>query len=784
EAVERGQGGVVVIRGEAGLGKSRLVAETILRRPGGSLVASAHALPFLRRGYQMVADLVASCLGLETMNARTIDAAVLRAGLAAVGAATLFAPLAVAFGLENADREWAALTPTERRVQIRGAVCALLERLASRRALILVVEDLHWVDPESQDVLDLIVGRLPDLPLLLVATSRPEWHCRWGPASWLTEMQLSPLPEQALGALLLGRLEGNGAVPLAAALARRAGGNPLFAELMLIGLAEEGVLLDLGPRFHVLRDDPLDRLPVTIRGLLSERIDRLPAPEKHVLQAAAVIGIKSSSALLAHVAGVELEALDAVTDRLRLAGFLEAVETPEPMLVFRHGLMRDAVSAGILLRIRRDIHARVVDAMQAFAAERLDVSVEELAEHARQAYRWAEAAQYARLAAQKAMARGANAEAAYFLRAALTSVQHWPEGDDRAAAALDLHLAIRDPLFRLGRIDELAAHLAQAAPLLDHGADWRKHGLFHVQLSHLRSLRGDSDGALDECALALALARRHDDAALAARARFQEWLELFQRWEFAKAVPALDDARRYVAANPDDNSYGLQRGFDVTAGSYAMRARAELGDFEQAELGVAELLAVAEARGRAFDSFFAYMAKGHLHEARGEPLIAGPWLERAEASCRSADLPLLAMVAASHLGLVMVRAGNVAGGLAKLQATHSQIDTMGFRGQRAFCLASLAEAHLLAGDLTAAQSAAEQATDDHHDDAGARAQGLLVLAECLRLQSADDQDAIARLIAAAAEIAERLSLRPLAMRCRQRMGVLSPAEVSPLAARA
>ena len=769
EAVARGEGGAVLIRGEAGLGKSRLVAETILRRPDAALVAFAQALPFQRRGYQLVADLIASCLGLEAMNARTIDIASLRTSLAALDSATLLAPLAAVFGLDAADAGWTAMTPAERRIQMQGAVFALFERLARQRTLILVTEDLHWIDPESQDVLDLVAGHLPDLPLLLVATSRLEWRCRWPRGPWLRELPLSPLCKEALAELLAMRLAGSGAEPLAAALAARAGGNPLFAEVMLAGLAEDGVLLDLGARFHVLREAPLDHLPATIRGLLSERIDRLPGAEKLVLQAAAVIGSKTSSTLLARVARLEPDALDAIVERLRFAGFLEAIPTPEPALEFRHALMRDSVSAGLLQRTRRDIHGRVVDAMHALATDPLEVRVEELAEHARQAERWMEAVRYARLAARKAMARGANAEAAYFLRSALASVQRWPQGNERAAIALDLHLAIRDPLFRLGRIDELAAHLTQAAPLLDAGADWRKRGLFYVQSSHLRSLRGDSYGALAECAKALALARRHRDAALAARARFQEGLELFQRWEFARAVPALDDAWSYVSANPDDDSYGLQRGFDITARSYATRARAELGEFAAAEAAVTELLDMAQARSRAFDSFFAYMAKGHLHEARDEPLTARHWLERAEASCRAADLPLLAMVAASHLGLAMVRSGDLAGGLAKLQATHSQIDTMGFRGQLAFCLASLAEGYLLAGDPTAAQNAAEHASGDHHD-AGARAQALLVLAECLRLQSPDDSDAGSKPLAEAAEIAERLLLRPLARRCRQRMG--------------
>ncbi|HEX5328088.1 MAG TPA: hypothetical protein VFW75_15585, partial [Acetobacteraceae bacterium] len=516
-------------------------------------------------------------------------------------------------------------------------------------------------------------------------------------------------------------------------------------------------------------------LPPTIRGLLSERVDRLPAGEKRALQAAAVIGPRVPAALLAQVTGMEAELVRVVTDQLQTAGFLEPATGPGGVLAFRHELMREAVYADLLLRTRREIHGRVVDAMQASIGDSPGQPVEEIAEHALHAARWSEAARYASLAAQNALARDAHVEAAYFLRSAIASVEHWPHGTERTALALSLHLAIRDPLFRLGRIDELAAHLTQAALLIDDDTDCRKRGLFYVQSSHVSSLRGDSDAALAECAKALALAQLHGDAALAARARFQQGLELFNRWELVPAVAALDAAWQYISIHPTDMSYGLEHGFDVATLSYATRARAELGDFAEAGSAVTLLLELSEARNRAFESFFACMAIGHLHEARDQPRAAAEWLDKAEASCRAGDMPLLAMVAATHLGRVMVQSGDIRDGLVKLQATHSQINTMGFRGQLAFCLASLAEGYLLNGDLIAAHSAAEQAIAAARiqNDAGAQVQAALVLAECLHLHRGGEPEREPRLLAEALATAERLSLRPLAERCRLRLARLS-----------
>ena len=159
-----------------------------------------------------------------------------------------------------------------------------------------------------------------------------------------------------------------------------------------------------------------------------------------------------------------------------------------------------------------------------------------------------------------------------------------------------------------------------------------------------------------------------------------------------------------MSVNPDDKSYGLQRGFDTAALSYAIRSLAELGQLA-ADAAVPRLLDLATQRERAFDWFFAAMAVGHLNEARDAPRAARPWLRAG-----GGLVPIRRHAAACHGGGKSSRsgddpAGDIAAGIAKLQAAHSQIDTMGFRTQLAFCLASLAEGYLLNRDLAAAQSA-------------------------------------------------------------------------------
>ncbi len=611
-----GRGRAVVIRGEAGLGKSRLVVEALLRQPGECRVALTQASPFRYRGYELAAGLVASSVGLSIADPRLIDPALLKDALHAAGAQDLVNHLLTISGFSIAEPDWIGLTPAERRERMQAAVCELFARLASQRPLLLTVEDLQWADPESLDALDRLVTRLPGLPILLIVTARPEWRCSWGPAPWLTELDLSPLPEPALCDLLAHRLTGEQAPQLCLQLAHRAAGNPFFAQMMLSGLADEGVLQSDGERFRIAAEPRIHQLPGTVRDLLSERVDRLSPSLKRILQIAAVAGRRAPFALLATVSGMQEAALLTASQQLQRAGFAEMISGDEPALSFTHDLLRETIYIGLLLRTRREIHGQVYEAILTASEGSINERAEDLAEHAYQASHWSEAVRWAVLAAQKAAERDANVTAAHFYRVAIDSVAQWPAGRDRDTTALDLYLAIRDPLFRLGRLEDMAAHFRQAEQLIEADTDWRKRGLFHAQLSHLHSLRGNSEAALAECDKALALARRHADPALAARANFQQGLELFQRWQLVAAARVLDLAWEYISQRPDDTSYGLKRGFDVAALSYATRSRAELGRFEKAAADAEMLVKLAVERKRAFD--FLLCLHGHGPCSRGK----------------------------------------------------------------------------------------------------------------------------------------------------------------------
>ncbi|MDE2517167.1 MAG: AAA family ATPase [Rhodospirillales bacterium] len=778
EASARGTGQVVLIEGGPGTGKTRLMEEVLLPRRGPALVLHARAAPEQAGGeYRLIADLLADCPGLargsEAAGAARDPLAGLRAGLARWDCSALVVPLAALLGLETGDPEWHALTPAERRGRMQDAAVALIARLDATGPLILLLEDLHRIDPDSQQVLDRLVARLPQLGLLLAASYRPGCRPSWHSAAPAHMIVLDGLEEADLAHLIAPRLGGAEAADLARRIARQAGGNPLFAEELLRHLAALGVLArdDQGCLRQVATLPEL--WPADLSALVGARLAALASLDARVLEAAAVIGAHVPLALLRGVAAMGPRLAGSLA---RLAGHGLLTPTPDgaPSVHFRNDLVREKALAGLKESRRAVLHGRLLDALSQPAPGRPPVPTGDLARHARLARRWGEAAALSRRAALAALSRDAPERALTHLRDALDALERCPDDPERAAQALSLHLLMREPLARMGRIEQMAEQLECAAPLLMRSRGWRDHGHYYVQRSHLHTLRGDFTAALGQSATAHALALRHHDTALAARARFQEGYAYFGRAAFEPAIAALDEASRLASglAASDDGGL-LPPGIDICVASFAARARAWLGRFAEADSAIVELARQAGQRNRPYDTFFAAFAAGGVFIAKGQPEAGRPWLERAAAASHGGDMPLLALMADTHLGQALVREGAAVGGVELLQAAHSRIEAMGFRGLLPHCLAALAEGLLAMRDLRAAAALAgrARALAQRQGAAVAEMQALCVLADCALAEPGGSAAATA-LLDQALGLAARWHLRPAIGRLRAKRAVL------------
>ena len=443
QALERAgtsHGQVVAVIGEPGVGKTRLVYEFIRSHHTHDwLVLESSSVSYGKAtAYLPVRDLLKAYFQIDDRDDGRKIREKLTGKLLTLDAA--LGPTLPAFltllDVPVEDRHWQDLDPAQRRQRTLEAIKGLLLRESQVQPLLLVFENLHWIDAETQAVLDSLIDSLPTARLLLLVNYRPEYQHGWGNKTYYTQLRLDPLPTASAEELLQALLgDDPSLVPLKRLLIERTEGNPFFLEESVRALVETGVLV--GERGAYRLAKPLESLqvPATVQAVLAARIDRLPPEEKRLLQTAAVIGTEVPFALLQAIGELSEEELRRGLGHLQAAEFLyETSLFPELEYTFKHALTHEVAYGSLLQERRRALHARIVAASERLYADRLPEQVERLAQHALRGEVWDKAVAYCRQAGTKALARSALREAVACLRAGLGS-PHASPGEPRHAGA-------------------------------------------------------------------------------------------------------------------------------------------------------------------------------------------------------------------------------------------------------------------------------------------------------------------------------------------------------------
>src|SRR5262245_42849969 len=385
QALERagtGQGQVVALLGEPGVGKSRLVYEFLHSHhtPGWLRLESSSVSYGKATAYLPVCDLLTAYCHIEDRDdLRTVRAKITGQLLTLDEALQDTVPAVLAlFEALPADSPFQTLDPLQRRRRTLEALKRVLLRESQVQPLLLVFEDLHWLDTETQAVLDLLVESLPSARLLLLVNYRPEYQHGWGSKTYYTQLRLDPLPEASADSLLQALLgDDAGLMPLTRLLIARTQGNPFFLEESVRTLVETGLLV--GERGAYRLAQPLDTLqvPATVQAMLAARIDWLPPEDKRLLQTAAVIGTEVPGPLLQAIAELSENALQSGLAHLQAEEFLyETSLFPEHVYTFKHALTHEVAYGSLLQERRRTLHAGIVEALEALAGDRMAEQVE------------------------------------------------------------------------------------------------------------------------------------------------------------------------------------------------------------------------------------------------------------------------------------------------------------------------------------------------------------------------------------------------------------------------
>jgi class 3 adenylate cyclase/tetratricopeptide (TPR) repeat protein len=774
---QTGHGQVVALMGEAGVGKSRLVYECVHshRTQGWQVLESASVSYGKATPYVPVIDLLKRyCHVDDGDDVRTVRAKV--TGQMLTLDETLQDTLPALLSLLDAlpeDSPFLKLDPPQRRQRTLDALKRLLLRESQVQPLLLVFEDLHWIDAETQALLESLVESLPMARLLLLVNYRPEYQHGWGSKTYYTQLRLDPLPAVSADELLQALL-GNDAslTPLTQLLIARTEGNPFFLEESVRTLVETGVLVGESGAYRLAQALPTIQVPATVQAVLAARIDRLPPEEKWLLQTAAVIGTDVPLALVQAIAELPEDAVQRGLAHLQSAEFLyETRLFPEHEYTFKHALTHEVAYGSLLQERRRVLHARIVETLEALAPDRVTEQVERLAHHALRGEVWAKAVTYCQQAGTRANDRAAFREAAAVFEQALQALAHLPEDGNTGVLTIELHLALDDPLSLLGEQRRCLTLLGEAEALARALDDGVRLGRVLAQRAFRCLLTGDRDGALAAGQEALALAAALGNSALQTAASHRLGQVYWACGDFGRAADLL---RRNVEATDGESDTPRTDVRILSQASLALTL-SHLGAFAEGRRHGEEALRLATREGRGVTPIVAHGWLGHLCLAQGDLEHAIRLLEQGLALGRASGSQINVRVIAAGLGYAYALQGRLAEGHALLEeASSASIRTGELIGGHAYRVACLSEVCRLAGRGEEAWQHACQALDlaRQYKERGHEARALHQLGVVYAHADPPDATQAAAHYQQALVLADELGMRPLQAHCHHGLGTL------------
>jgi tetratricopeptide (TPR) repeat protein len=639
---------------------------------------------------------------------------------------------------------WHALDPPQRRQRTLDSVRHLLLRESQVQPLLLVLEDLHWIDSETQAFLDSLVESLPTARLLLLVNYRPEYQHGWGGKTAYTQCRIDPLPPDNAAELLRAVLGDDPSLaPLTRLLIERTEGNPFFLEESTRTLVETQALLGERGAYRLARPLPSVEVPVTVQTILAARIDRLPVEEKSLLQSASVIGKDVPFPLLQAVVALPEETLRRHLAHLQAGEFLYEI------------------------RLFPDIERLYPD--------RLTEQVERLAHHASRAEVWDKALRYMRQAGHKAASRSAHREAVACFDQALAALAHLPEDREALEQAIDLRFELRTSLFPLAELSRILAVLDEAARMADAVADRRRLGQALALIGNYHYETGRSKSAIEYAERALAIARDPGDPELEGGVTFLLGQIHYGLGNYVRAIDLLVQNVAALDRQPLSTYPVGPARLPVTARCFLARALAEVGEFRRAAMRAEEAITLCEGSDEAFGLAHGCYALGLTHLRQGDLVRAISVLERGLGVARARAVSFLLPILGHVLGYAQALVGRIQEGLALLEQASDEARSTGRTRVVVWAQEMLAQVYLACGREGDAAVTARDALDASRRIGvrGGEARVLRTLGDIAARGAAPDFDQARCYYQEALDLAEEIRMRPLVAHCHLGLGKLS-----------
>jgi class 3 adenylate cyclase/tetratricopeptide (TPR) repeat protein len=801
EQVAAGKGQILVMVGEPGIGKSRLVHEFTRHQlpPGwlvleGASVSYGKATPYLPliemlRGYFQIADgegrenicnrVVMHILELDNMLKDAIPPILSLLGALPDEKYMKAEPerdwLGRAQDIDDMIRHFNSMDPQQRRRCTLDALKRTCITESRRQNLLLVFEDLHWIDHETQAFLDGLVDSLPMARLMLLVNYRPEYSHDWSEKSYYTQLRVDPLQMSSAEELLQNLLgNNNDLVPLKEMLIKRTEGNPFFAEESVRSLVETGFLTGAKGAYRPgLKIDSV-RIPSTVQNVVADRIDRLPVEEKRLLQMAAVIGVIVPLPLLRAVASLPEDDLRRNLAHLQAAEFLyETKLFPDLEYTFKHALTNEVAYGALLHERRTSLHAKIVSALESSAVDNLRDHIETLAHHAFHGELWDKAVFYLKEAGAKAVSRSSFRNAVLWYEQALDALRCLRVGVNTLRDAVDVRVNIRNALFVLGDFQKGIKYLEEAkeaAVLLNDQA--RLGTIFNLMTAHW-NLAGNSGRAILSAKEALDHTRAPEHMDLHIVAHYFLGVAYHNLGQYEDAVEVLELSLPLIG-NRKFELFGTTGSVYVICRAWLVRGLAQLGRFSEGVPYADDAIRAAEQSNHPYSIAYAYYGAGILFLVKGDFDHAIALLERGLAVCDAAEIVVQRPLVASCLGAAYAFVGRLDEAHRLLESSVEHTASMRRLAGQAMRVAWLSGAYMLAGRTDEAEVLARRGLElaGESKDRGSQAWLLAILADCSARRSPLNVEQAELDYGRASALAQELKMGPLQAHCHLGSGNL------------
>src|SRR5262245_15063888 len=712
-----GDGQIVLSSGEPGIGKARLAAAfagRIAGEPHARLryQCSPHQANSALRPIIAQLERAAGFKEDDTSEQRLekLEALLAVSSSRVQTAAPLFAALlSIPFGERYPPL---ALSPTQQRRRTLAALLDQLEDLARQQPILLSFEDAQWADATSLELLDLMVERVRQLPVLALFTFRPEFEPPWVGLPNVSTLALGRLDRDDVENMV-ARVTGGRVLPadVMKQIVAKTDGNPLFVEELTKTVLEAGILVENHDGYRL--DGPLPPLaiPATLQDSLMARLDRL-APVREIAQIAAAIGREFSYPLVRALVGRDETALKHGLDQLEQAGLVfRRGETPDAVYSFKHALVRDAAYESLLKSRRHQLHGQIARALEQGFADIVASQPEIVAHHFTEAGLVDAAIEYWLKAGAKAFSLYANEDAVRFFERALTLLKKLPETRDNLERAVDIRFQLRNAMLPLGKTDRILRSLDELDPILACLGDKLRSAQYAAYRCNHHFLIGEQRRAIEFAETAIRLAREHGDRDVLGESLYRLGQSYNALGEYRQAIMLLEQSLEFDADVPRRDRFNQFAIPSVVKRTWLVMALVECGHFDAAMNHAKRALEIAEGAEHPLSEALSSLSIGHVLLRKREIEAAVSALERGLDLCDRWSLQVWRPRLVSDLGVAYAHSGRTKEGIDLAQEAVSGAELMHLIVDRAGLLVRLGQVLLMAGRIEAALKLGQQAVE-------------------------------------------------------------------------